>query len=590
MKNEKYFLAGLILIITSGYFYYYVDYIFYYQEKLSLFVYSGEYLKQFTSKPGGLLECAGIFLAQGYFSSLYGALILAVVFAATGMIYLRIGKKISSEKPAGQPVSLLMAAIASCFLILMQTNINFLMHNNLGFLLTGLYFLWFISIRTKGFRITALAFFPVFFYLTGAFAWIFLGMATVYNLINKRLKYVALLILTAGLSLLLFKEVMFFQTWSGLIEYPLPLKNIYTHPSTLLLLILFFVLYPAIIFLFSLIKTGGKHRLLLAVFSLILPVSLTLYLLAGSYNKGTAGMFAMEKLFLAGDWDGVIRQQETYRYRNPVAQYYYNISLSEKNLLCDRLFFAPQDFGTMSISIPWDSKISINKMFRGIYFFYSVGIINEAHRWAFESMVIQGYHPENIRLLIKTNLINGHYKIAEKYVNVLKRTLHYRSQAEVYEKMLSNPELITSDPELGEKILLKPHEDFMVRIGNPQKNITSLFESNPQNRKAFEYMIAWFLLDKDFESVANNIGRLSSLGYLKIPKHIEEAALVFRSTAGTLPDMDGLQISGESESQFSKYILSTIAAPRTKSPEGTQLQKEFGNTYWYYLDFVNPQY
>ncbi|MDY0099580.1 MAG: DUF6057 family protein [Bacteroidales bacterium] len=588
-KYGKYFLAASIMIIVWAAYYFYFNYIFYYQEKLTLFIYSDEYLKQFASKPGGLLEYTGNFLAQGYFSSIYGALILAVIFALTGMVFFMIGKRISSHKPAGIPVSLLMAGLAISFLILMQTNINYLMHNNLGFLLTGLYFLVLVSSQAKGTRIIVLAFFPVFFCLTGAFAWIFLGMAAIYGLINKRFIFTAVLIFTAGLTLLLFKEVIFFQTWTGLAHYPLPLKEIFTYPSTLLLLVLFFILYPAFIYLLSIINASVKYQRILSAGSLLLPVLLTLYFLAGNYNKATAGMFDLEKRFLAGDWEEVIKQQESYRYRNPVAQYYYNISLSEKDLLCDRLFFAPQDFGTMSISIPWDSRISINKMFRGIYFFYSIGLINEAHRWAFESMVIQGFHPENIRLLIKTNLINGHYRIAEKYISVLKRTLHYRIEAKTYEKMLSNPELIRSDPELGEKILLKPHDDFIVRIGNPQKNITALFESNPANRKAFEYMIAWFLLEKDFEQVVNNIGRLPAMGYSKIPQHMEEAALVYRTAAGRLPYKDSPEISSESDSRFSRYILTVSGADRRRSPEGTSIQKEFGNTYWYYLDFVNPR-
>ena len=35
----------------------------------------------------------------------------------------------------------------------------------------------------------------------------------------------------------------------------------------------------------------------------VTPALLTLYLLAGNYNKTTAGMFD-EKRFIAGDWEG----------------------------------------------------------------------------------------------------------------------------------------------------------------------------------------------------------------------------------------------------------------------------------------------
>jgi len=111
----KYFLAALIMITVWVAYYFYFNYIFYYQEKLSLFIYSDEYLKQFISKPGGLIEYSGNFLTQGYFSSMYGAFILSVILALTGVVYFMIGKRISSQKPSGIAVSLLMAGLAIIF-------------------------------------------------------------------------------------------------------------------------------------------------------------------------------------------------------------------------------------------------------------------------------------------------------------------------------------------------------------------------------------------------------------------------------------------------------------------------------------------
>lgn len=66
---------------------------FFYQENLSLFVFSGEYLQQFTIKPGGLLEYAGNFFIQGYFSYLYGSVILSLVFTLLAIIFLKINKR-----------------------------------------------------------------------------------------------------------------------------------------------------------------------------------------------------------------------------------------------------------------------------------------------------------------------------------------------------------------------------------------------------------------------------------------------------------------------------------------------------------------
>jgi hypothetical protein len=579
-KYDKYYLLASLFIISGLYFYLFGNNIFFYQENLTLFVFSCDYLKQFTSKPGGLLEYAGNFLSQGYFNNIYGTFILSVIFTSIAIIFLKINKKLSPDRS----FSLLFAALVSCFLILMQTNINYLMHNNLGFLLTGLYFLFSISSDKKISRILVLAFFPLFFYITGAYAGIYLGMYIFYYVLKKKVIYPICLLIIAGLSLLLFKEIIFLQPWSELLYYPMPLKGYFNNPVILWLLFLLFVFYPVFINLTRLINIRENYIRTISTFSVLFTLLLTIFLLSKIYNQDVADLFKLEKMFFARDWNGVIKQQETYQSKNPVAQYYYNTALSESGMLCDRLFFAPQDYGTRSISIPWNSQINMNKMFRGVYFYYSIGLINEAHRWAFESMVIQGYRPENIKLLIKTDLINGHYKVAEKYITVLKKTLHYRNWVKKYEAMLENPELINSDPELGGKIKLKPQDDFIVRIRNPQKNITSLLQSNPGNKRAFEYKIAWLMLEKNIEGILNEIRRLTEMNYSKIPRHIEEAALLLKANIGPLPELNRLSISNETESRFSKYMSSTMYFDRAKSPGGSGVQKELRNTFWYYLD------
>jgi hypothetical protein len=577
---DKYYVLASIFILSGLYFYLFGNYIFFYQENLSLFVFSCDYLKQFTSKPGGLLEYAGNFISQGYFNNLYGTLVLSAVFISIAIIFLKINKKLSHDRS----FSLLFAALVSCFLILMQTNINYLMHNNLGFFLTGLYFLFSISSDKKISRIIVLAFFPLFFYITGAYAWIYLGMFIFYNILKKNVIYPICLLIIAGISLLLFKGVIFLQPWSELLYYPMPLKGYFSIPAILWLLFLFFVFYPALLDLTRLIKTRKDYSRTISFVYVLFTLLLTIFLMSRIYSKDVAELFKLEKMFFARDWSGVIKHQETWQSKNPVAEYYYNTALSESGMLCNRLFFAPQDYGAMSISIPWNSQISMNKMFRGVYFYYSLGLINEAHRWAFESMVIQGFNPENIKLLIKTDIINGHYKVAGKYINVLKKTLHYRNWVKKYEAMLINPELINSDPELGGKTKLKPQDDFIVRIRNPQKNITSLLQSNPGNKRAFEYKMAWLMLEKNIEGIVNEMNGLPAMNYSKIPRHIEEAMLLLKANIGALPELNNLRISNETQSRFSEYLSSMTYFDRAKSQGGSGIKKELKNTFWYYLD------
>lgn len=572
------FLVGIISVI---YFYLFENYIFYYQENLSLFIFSNDYLKQFSLKPGGLLEYAGNFLTQFYFNNLYGTLILASVVVSTGLVIYYTGKKLL----AARPVSVLFATLVACFLILIQTNINYQIHNNLGFLFSSLYFLYSVTFEKKSIRLIVLAFFPLFYYLTGAYAWIFLGMYLVHNVIKRRVIYPLALIIIAGITLLLFKEIVFFQTWHDLLNYPMPLSGIFDTPVVFWLLSLFFIFFPILLILSGLpVKDYENKRF--SFLSVLIPVLLTIFLLSGKFNRDVADLFRLEKMFIARDWNGVIKNQETSQSANPVAQYYYNVALSESGLICDRLFYSPQNYGSRAMTIAWNDQIPINKLFRGVYFYYSIGLINEAHRWAFESMVIQGYRPENIKLLIKTNLINGHYKAAEKYIDVLKKTFHYRNLALKYDTLALKPDLITSDPELGEKIQLKPKDNFIVRIRNPQENISYLLRSNPLNRKAFEYEIACLMLDKNLVGLISALEKTGDMSYQKIPRHIEEAMLFIEGNIGPLPLMTGLKVSEETRSRFSAYRSSLKDIDRRKPVSDSVIPKELRNTFWYYIEFV----
>jgi len=38
-------------------------------------------------------------------------------------------------------------------------------------------------------------------------------------------------------------------------------------------------------------------------------------------------------------------------------------------------------------------------------------------------MVIKGHSPEGLKMLIRTELINGNYEVASRYINILKKTL-----------------------------------------------------------------------------------------------------------------------------------------------------------------------
>ncbi len=583
-RHISFITPVLVFIFTFFYLFFFNDYLFFYQENISLFVYSGEYLHQAIVKPGGLLEYAANFLAQFFFNPAFGSIILSSIITLLVIVGIKTDRRLSGKSS----LSLILIPIPVCLLILMQINFNWMLRNNIGFLLTMVYFLISIASSKRLHFIAGLAFFPIFYYLTGSFAWLYLCMFIAYCLTFKRgfirYYYPALLLIIALISFILSKELVFLRPVDELLLFPFSLRDNFKLPIILFLLIGFIILLPILVKLLSNLKMKSKYSGAISLSSVIIGLIITIVLLSNLYDPNLRKLFKIEKLVYMQDWKKVIKYQEANQLGNIVAQFYYDLALSEEDQLCDRMFCGRQDYGTRALIIPWDSKAGVNNIARGVYFFYSVGLINEAHRWAYESMVAQGYRPENLKLLVKTNLINGYYKIAEKYIEILEKTFHYRNWAKKYRSMLNRPDLVQSDPELGAKMRLQTSKDFSISIKNPQTNLPLLLDANPGNRKAFEYLMSWFLLEKNIQGMVNEIGRIKNVSYSRLPRHIEEALIIYNISTGILPDIGTLKISQDAVDRYRQYEILIDPFSRTMPAGKKEALKRARDTYWFYFE------
>lgn len=571
---------GLLIIFSFFYFFFVGERIFFYQENSSLFIYSGDYFHKFAGKAGGLLEYAGYFLTQFYFNPLFGTLIITGILLLIWYLFKKISRRLGSESILS-PVLIL---LPSLLLLLVQMRYDHLMHLNLGFLATASWFLLSINAKKRIAKFSLIALFPLFIYLTGSFAIIYAGMYITYCIFyeQKALRIILplFLILVCLFSFMVFRNYLLYQPAEVFLSYPLSVNKLTKVSVFLLLISALFVLFPVVLrlgrTLIAGIKTGGVISLI-SVLSAFLITGLTITRL---HDPDLTLLMDLEKKLYEQDWDGIIRQQEKEHSRNVIGQYYYNLALSEKGILTDRLFFGPQDFGSGSLCLPRDNE-HYNRV---VYFYYYLGLINEARHLAYESMVGYGYRPESIKLLIKTELINGNFRMAEKYINILKRTLHYRAIAMRYEKMINNSALVRSDPELGEKQELIPKIDFFVRSDN-RENVRLLWLSNTTNRKAFEYLMAWMLLDKDLKGAVGEIKNMNGMGYKRLPRFLQEAVIGYANLTNSHPDPGGFRLDPDTELRFNNYGSLYVRFEKNRSLLEKEIREAGGNTLWYYMEF-----
>lgn len=580
-RSHLYYLLIFLSISIFAYFYFIGDYIIKFQEKQSLFIFSPEYFIEYLEKPGGILELTGKFLTQFYFNTLLGAIIISVSITIPGIILLFINEHLDS----GSPLSILYIITPSLLLVLMQNHYYHFIEYNLGFISLLLCFLFSIIPKKSLFRYLTLLLFPLYYYLTGGYIWIYLCMYIIYSLSynkgNYKFSHPFFLLILVASTLLASKKLLFLQPTEKLILNPLSFINNSAHRICFSLLTGYLLLFP----LLNKVSVTSKIKWLSLKFSKVILIItfliLTIYFLIKTSNPQTAQVIRLEASVFTNKWDEVITMHEKYPSHNLIGQYFYNLALSETDQLCNRLLTGEQDFGANSLFLPWKNDY----LKWGAYFYYSIGLINEAQRWAYEEMVVYGYRPQNLQMLIKTNLLCGNYIMAEKYINILKKTIYYNGEAKECEKLLNDPELIKLHPELGEKIKLLPDSDFFVYIDEPQKNLPLILESNPKNKKVYEYLMAWFLLNKDIEALMGNIIQMKHIGYTVIPKHIEEAILIYYDIRKIFPDLYGFRITSETKLRFENYVETYIGLRQNSTIGKEKMSDHFKNTFWYYFHF-----
>ncbi len=580
-QYDIYFYLFSFFIFVFVYFVSIGDYILYFQEQQSLFVFSTDYINEFFLKPGGPLELTGKFLTQFYSNAFTGSVILSTILTLNGLLLVRINRQLDFFNT----LSILIVIIPICILMLLQTHYYHLMEYNLGFLMTLSFFLFSIHFQTRKSRFFTISIFPLIYYIIGTYAFLYIGILIVHLLICEKgiYKYVfsvaSLIIVT--ISVLVFYEFLFLQPLDQLIFFPIPFFEDQKNKILLYFLSFIIVSYPLYSKLFRSCKIQKIDLRISAITLFLLLLTATTFLIYKFYNPQTARVVRIEKLAFEEKWDDLIRMHERYPSQNLIGQYFYNVALSETDQLCQRLFMGNQDFNANSLILSWRNE----HLKCGSYFYYSVGLMNEAHRWAYEDMVVYGMRPQNLTMLVKTNLINQNFQMARKYIGKLKKTYNYRKWAIDYEKLINDQTSMKYYPEILAKRKILPINDFFLHIDSPQNNIPQLLNSNPLNRKAFEYEMAWLMLTKDVESVASRIPKMKELGYTQIPRHVEEAALIYLNIKGTLPNLGGLTISNQTTVNFNKYVSAFKTARQSSSLGTDKMLESFSKTFMYYYHF-----
>ncbi|WP_297095963.1 DUF6057 family protein [uncultured Draconibacterium sp.] len=569
--------AVLLFLFATIFLYSFTDYIFFYQEKSSLFQVSFSFLKQHLDQPGGVLEYLGQLQIAFYYYPLVGALIVSLEVLLIVWLLAKIGKKLGAEQ------FLFMPFLIGALLFYLQTNYQYQALNNLGILVQLLLFWSLIKSKFK-YQWWIVIVLPILYFLFGSYCFLLLGLSSIYFLQQKSWLKLTLSWISLAVFFWIGKEYLFFYTTDSLLVFPFLTTVIGGQVVLFGLTVLLLLLIPV----FAKIRIKAIERIKIRQIKLagFSPYLILVVLVVAAFQNidvKSKHYFQAEKLFYEQKYDELIRYNFNEPTTNKLTLFLNNVALAETGRLGDSFFNFPQSNDGSTLFLKWQN-IGQYLQFGG-YYYYAIGVVNEAQRWAYEYTVIYGYTPETLKMLIKTELIKGNYKTAEKYISILDRSLFYKDDASYFRKFLNDDAAVLNDKELGRKKQQDTKFDFFVKSDTPWLNLLPVLDADSKNSVALQYELSWLMLQKDMKGIVELLPALENAGLKKIPKNVEEAVVTYKLLrVGEMPELKKLQIDPQTEQRFQRYYQIYQQNQANKRKAQIAL-RDFADTYWYYVFF-----
>ena len=145
------------------------------------------------------------------------------------------------------------------------------------------------------------------------------------------------------------------------------------------------------------------------------------------------------------DWEGMLAEARTIDDEPTRAIVMMkNLALFRLGRQGDEMYHYPTGAKASATPIPLHMTQIVG---RSIY--YNYGQVNFCYRWCLEDGVEFGWRAEYLKYLTRCALVNGEYRVARKYIGLLKKTRYHRAWAARQERFLGNEAALRSDAAYG---------------------------------------------------------------------------------------------------------------------------------------------
>lgn len=183
-------------------------------------------------------------------------------------------------------------------------------------------------------------------------------------------------------------------------------------------------------------------------------------------------------------------------------------------------------------------------------------------------------------------MAQGDMATARVYLGALSKTVLFNDWADEYLAKIKKDPTLENDGEIQQYRSVSIEKNDLMQFFSVETFLLALLEKNPDNRMAFEYLLAHYMLTKNIEEFMNHIGRLDDFGYTQTPRCYEEVIMIYNSARPRRPFvLSGRRVSVETRKRV-RHISRTLKRYRgNKRAAYTELKSEYGGSYFFYFSF-----
>lgn len=582
-------LAVILLGIISAIFLYkFINPLLINFKQQPLFLTGSPFFSSFMEYPGGLTEYLSLFFSQFFVSRVVGTLVILAFATANAVVLYYLAKK-----HLGQDISLGLAISVGILLTGLHASYEATLQTSIVLLISSLsvFFLQLLNTRKNYFKIPLIVFLGslMYFYIGATALMAFTALFAATTLYKKDVSNYLTALLLIGACFALPAYTSATSAYMGYKEASLGILEPTRKPFFFVQLITFLI-SPVLILLSPLKKKMSIKPLAINTIHIALPILLIAFSTAFyyfSFNKDKKNNLLFHYLAKNKQWAEVISIGKELSFNDRKVPFQLNRAYYHQNILIHKAFQIPQYWGERGLILTSHYNSEVLMLCSDLY--YDMGHIKASLHWAYEAQTKFPFSPDVLQRIILCNLILNEFNTAEHFIDMLSRSVIYRKWAEQQRKFLNKPQLVSSDSELGEKQKLTPDEDFFTNQIQPIYDLSMLLKKNPSNKMAFEYYMIYAMLTHDLVKMEKEIHCMGSVGYKKIPTHLEEAILLFSVLNKEKKIDTGYYTVSQETSQRFRAYSELMMKYRSNLKQGEpEFRQGYKDTYWYYIHFVSP--